>query len=145
MTTDTSEKGLETLIVTAMTGAGWIAGASGDYDREYAVDIEQVLVFLLETQPDTVTGLNIEEEGPARRKFLARLQGETTKRGIIDVLRGGVKHGPHHVDFFGTPTPGNAKAEARYAQNRFAYDKPLEEGTFVAVADLSLDVARGPS
>ena len=28
----------------------------------------------------------------------------------IDVLRNGVKHGPHHVDlFYGTPSPGNAQ------------------------------------
>ena len=33
---------------------------------------------------------------------------------MIDVLRHGVKHGPHTVDlFYGTPTPGNAKAEER--------------------------------
>ncbi len=127
MTSDTSEKGLETLIVAAMTRSGWIAGDTGDYDCEYAVDIEQLLVFLLDTQPDTVTGLNIEEEGPARRKFLARLQGEITKRGVIDVLRSGVKHGPHHVDFFyGTPTPGNTKAEERYAKNRFSVTRQLK-------------------
>ena len=41
-----------------------------------------------------------------------RLQGEIAKRGVIDVLRNGIKHGPHHVDlFYGTPSPGNAKAE----------------------------------
>jgi hypothetical protein len=45
------------------------------------------------------------------RKFLARLQGEVTKRGTIDVLRSGIKHGPHHVDlFYVTPTPGTAVA-----------------------------------
>ncbi len=28
----------------------------------------------------------------ARQKFLARLQGEITRRGVIDVLRKGIKH-----------------------------------------------------
>ena len=43
-----------------------------------------------------------------RRKFLARLQGEVSKRGVIDVLRKGVKDGPYHVElFYGTPSPGN--------------------------------------
>ena len=55
-------------------------------------------------------------DGPTRRKFLARLQGEISKRGTIDVLRHGIKHGPHHLDlFYGTPSPGNAKAAERYA------------------------------
>ncbi len=31
---------------------------------------------------------------------MARLQGEVTKRGVIDVLRHGLKHGPHDVMFF---------------------------------------------
>jgi hypothetical protein len=32
--------------------------------------------------------------------FDARLFKEIGKRGVIDVLRHGVKHGPHHVTLF---------------------------------------------
>jgi len=126
MTTDTSEKGLEALIVVAMTTLGWIAADPQDFDREYLVDLGQILRFLVETQPDAFEGLGLEDDGPARRKCLARLQGEIAKRGVIDVLRHGVKHGPHHLDlFYATPTPGNAKAEERYAQNRFSVTRQL--------------------
>ena len=53
--------------------------------------------------------MSLDEEGPTRRKFLARLQGEISKRGTIDVLRKGIKHGPNQIDlFYGTPSPGNA-------------------------------------
>jgi len=73
MTTDTSERGLERLICTALTGGpcdpgsrpanwvkerpsnygvGWIGGEAEDYDREYCVDLAQLTVFLLQTQPD---------------------------------------------------------------------------------------------
>ena len=39
MTTDTSEKGLETLIVSSFVNeAGYEQGVTGDYNREYAVD-----------------------------------------------------------------------------------------------------------
>ena len=130
MTTDTSERGLERLICTALTGsscdvtllptglegeaadpsggARWICGTPNDYDREYTVDLAQLLAFLFKTQPEVFEGLRLEDDGPGRRKFLARLQGEVSKRGVIDLLRNGVKDGPHHVElFYGTPSPGN--------------------------------------
>ena len=45
---------------------------------------------------------------------------------MIDVLRGGIKHGPIHLDlFYGTPTPGNTKAEERFAANIFSVTRQL--------------------
>jgi type I restriction enzyme R subunit len=147
MTTDTSERGLERLICTALTGsacdpgtvpangvrerpaaygAGWICGAPSDYDREYCVDLAQLSAFLRETHPEACDALDLGHDGPTRRKFLARLQGEISKRGTIDVLRNGLKHGPHHLDlFYGTPSPGNVKAAERYAENRFSVTRQL--------------------
>jgi len=147
MTTDTTERGLERLICTALTGspcdpgaeatssvlgrpatyaAGWICGTSGDYDREYCVDLVQLSLFLKETQPKVAEAVGLDEDGPVRRKFLARLQGEITKRGTIDVLRNGVKHGAHDVAlFYGTPSPGNVTAGERFAANRFSVTRQL--------------------
>lgn len=126
MTTDTSEKGLETLIVADMVAASWVQGKPTDYDREYAVDLEQLSTFLEKTQEEVAGSLDLHEDSPTRRKFLARLQGEITKRGVIDVLRKGVKHGQHHIElFYGTPTPGNTKAEHLYAENRFSITRQL--------------------
>ena len=145
MTTDTSEKGLERLICTALTGAAcdppqggmvrerpasygarWICGDPLDYDREYCVDLAQLSAFLHETQPEAADSLGLDEGGPARRRFLARLQGEVTKRGTIDVLRKGVKHGPHQIDLlYGTPSPGNERAGVQYGQNRFSVTRQL--------------------
>ena len=127
MKTDTSEKGLESLIVTDMTAAGWTPGASEDYNREYAVDLVQLQAFIHATQAPLVAAFNLDEEGPVRRKFLARLQGEITKRGVIDVLRSGIKHGAHHLDlFYGTPSPGNPKAIERFGANRFSVTRQLK-------------------
>ncbi len=147
MTTDTSERGLERLICTAMTGhpcdpgggavdrvaerpavygTGWIGGDPNDYDREYCVDLAQLRAFLRETQPRVAEALDLDQDSPTRRKFLARLQGEISKRGTIDVLRHGVKDGPHQIElFYGTPTPGNAAAAERYALNRFSVTRQL--------------------
>ena len=52
MTTDTSEEGLESLIVAGMTDSGWIAGDPPDYDREYCVELAQLRTFLCATQPE---------------------------------------------------------------------------------------------
>jgi type I restriction enzyme R subunit len=148
MNTDVSEKGFESLIVANLTGeaaagagkehalretrttygppAGYILGDAGDYDRDHAVDWVQLFAFLQATQPKVVETLNVGVAGPARQQFLSRLQGEIAKRGVIDVLRKGVRHGPAAVDlYYGTPTPGNATAAERYALNRFSVTRQL--------------------
>ena len=143
MTTDTSEKGLESLICEALTGqtcgpadaarerpsshgVGWTCGDPRDYDREHCVDLAQLSAFLRKTQPDTAGALGLDGDGPTRRKFLARVQGEISKRGTIDVLRNGVRHGPRHIDLlYGTPSPGNERAKTRYAQNRYTVTRQL--------------------
>ncbi len=126
MTTDTTEKGLEALIVRDMIAAGWLRGDPAHYDREYCVDLAQLADFFQSTQPEAAEALNLGDDGPTRRTFLARLQGEITKRGTIDVLRHGIKHGPHHLDlFYGTPSPGNPAAALRYTQNRFSVTRQL--------------------
>jgi type I restriction enzyme R subunit len=146
MTTDTSEKGLEALIVADMTGRAavpvgggfseepepfvglhnWRLGNPQDYDRAWAVDLVQLRAFIAATQPTLPAALDLESDSPARQKFLARLQGEIGKRGVIDVLRHGIKHGQHSVElFYGTPSLGNPKAAERFALNRFSVTRQL--------------------
>jgi len=150
MTTDTTEKGLETLIMRHMTGTdglavvpnqvaqrppayggtGYTAGSPQDFDRAHALDVPQLLAFLRTSQPETFQKLALADAGDPkdinRLKFLARLSGEVGKRGVIDVLRKGVDHGPLHFNlFYGTPSPGNAKAEKLHAENRFSITRQL--------------------
>ncbi len=144
--TDTSEAGLESLICralaghdcapspehairkpsTAYGGAGWVGGDHRDYDREYCMDLVQLAAFLQATQSDVAEAVDIAQDGPTRRQFLARLQGEISKRGTIDVLRHGVRHRAHAIDlFYGTPSPGNAKAVELNLANRFSVTRQL--------------------
>jgi type I restriction enzyme R subunit len=145
MTTDISEKGLEGLIVRAMTGrtdllvpphtptgfdapvsggTGWLLGDPRHYDRGFCIDLVQLRGFLELTQPKAAEALGLDTDGPTRRQFLARLSSEIGKRGVIDVLRKGVSHGPHHLQlFYGTPSPGNAKAAELHALNRFSVSR----------------------
>ena len=144
--TDTSERGLERLICTALAGhpcdpppgptvgeptaryggSGWGGGNFHDYDREYCVDLAQLSTFLRATQPEAAESLSLSETGPTRRRFLARLQGEISKRGTIDVLRHGIRHGAHDLDlFYGTPSADNPEAQERFGQNRFTVTRQL--------------------
>ncbi len=146
MTTDTTERGLERLICTALAGhaceppmaetadvpspgyggVGWSGGSFHDYDREYCVDLVQLSAFLRATQPEVAESLGLSEEGPTRRRFLARLQGEIIKRGTIDVLRHGIRHGAYYLAlFYGTPSVGNEKAKEQFEQNRFTVTRQL--------------------
>jgi type I restriction enzyme R subunit len=111
-------------------GTGYIAGSARDYDRAHALDVPQLFAFLRATQPEAFRKLALAEANDAsdinRRKFLARLSAEIGKRGVIDVLRKGVAHGPLRFDlFYGTASPGNARAAARHAQNRFSITRQL--------------------
>ncbi len=150
MTTDTSEKGLETLIIQHMTGSdgltvipkrvaerpppyggtGFTAGSPKDFDRAQLLDVPQLFAFLRTTQPEPLSKLGILDADDAtdinRLKFLARLSSEIGKRGVIDVFRNGIAHGPVRLDlFYGTPSAGNTKAETRHAQNRFSVTRQL--------------------
>ncbi|MGI6525359.1 MAG: type I restriction endonuclease subunit R [Bdellovibrionota bacterium] len=127
MPTDTTEKGLESMIVASLVSeAGYIQGSPEDYDRDHAVDLKQLLAFIEDTQPEKFAQLSISTDSPERQKFLNRLQGEVAKRGVIDLLRNGIKHGPISLDlYYGLPTPGNAKAEERFRANRFSVTRQL--------------------
>ena len=146
MPTDTTEQSLERLICKFLTGypcdppsvgtvseptasyggAGWSCGNFYDYNREYCVDLIQLTAFLQTTQSDTADTLALSENGPSRQTFLHRLQSEITKRGTIDVLRHGIRHGAHYFDlFYGTPSLGNEKAKERFELNRFTVTRQL--------------------
>jgi type I restriction enzyme, R subunit len=151
---DISEKGLETLIMRHMTGVdglavepgvvtdsrprpegtGYFAGRAKDFDRSFALDVPQLFAFLEITQPEAFKKLGMVDLGNPkdiqRLKFLARLSSEIGNRGVIDVLRKGVGDGPVHFDlFYGTPSPGNAKAAALNQENRFSVTRQFAYST----------------
>ncbi len=121
-----NEESLETLIVRQMVGGDWKQGAASDYEAAYAIDLPQLTAFIEATQPDLVEALSLREATATRHEFLSRLQGEITRNGVVHVLRKGVDHRQHHVDFFyPAPTPGNAKAAELFAANRFTITRQV--------------------
>jgi type I restriction enzyme, R subunit len=144
---DFSERGLESIVIANLTGLSveavegkasvkegripyayscWIPGDTTNFDREYTVDLAHLTTFLQITQPKKAEALDLVNDSPIRRKFLARLQGEISKKGVVEVLRGGLMHGAHQIDlFYSTPSSGNPAAVEHYAQNRFSVTRQL--------------------
>lgn len=125
--TDTTEKGLESTIVRSFVDdSGYVQGDTKNFDNDHAIDLIKLLDFLLSTQPKAVSQLGLDDQGIKLQQFLSRLQGEIARRGIVDVLRKGINHGPAQVDlFYGTPSPNNPKAIELYAANIFSVTRQL--------------------
>ena len=126
--TNTKESGLEALIVKWLVDHnGYEQGTNADYNREYAVDETRLFRFLQDTQPDALEKLGIFKSALKKKQFLNRLQGEIAKRGIIDVLRNGVKIYPANlIMFYLTPTENNTKAKEMFEKNIFSVTRQLQ-------------------
>ena len=150
MTTDTSERGLERLICTALTGsacdpgtakvrlrprapepnlwrAGWMCGAArglrprvlrrphpahGVPARDAARRGRRARPRPGRAHAPQVPGAACRARSPSAAPSTCCATGSST--------------GPHHLDlFYGTPSPGNAKAAERFAQNRFSVTRQL--------------------
>ena len=127
MFTNTKESGLESLIVKWLVEHnGYEQGHNHDYSMVYALDTVRLFRFLKDTQPDAVDKLQLETNPQKKAQFLSRVRDEITKRGIIDVLRKGVKAYPASlVMFYMTPSINNPAAAELYAKNIFSVTRQL--------------------
>ena len=125
--TNTKENGLEALIVKWLVDHnGYEEGNNADYNKEYAIDETRLFRFLQDTQPDQMDKLGVFKSEQKKRQFLNRLQGELAKRGIIDVLRNGIKVYPVDlIMFYLTPTENNVKAREMFEKNIFSVTRQL--------------------
>jgi type I restriction enzyme R subunit len=125
--TNTKESGLETLIVNWLVEKNkYEEGKNVDYNKSHAVDETRLFRFLQDTQPREMDMLGVFKSDTKKRQFLNRLSGEIAKRGIIDVLRKGVKVYPADlIMFYMTPTENNIQAKIMYEKNIFSVTRQL--------------------
>lgn len=138
--TDKTEKGFETLIVNWLVDQnGYEQGTNDDYSKEYAVDETRLFRFLNDTQPREMAKLGANNSDQKKRQFLNRLSGEIAKRGIIDVLRNGVKAYPADlIMFYFTPTENNEKSKQMFEKNIFSVTRQLRYS--IDASKLALDL-----
>lgn len=137
---DKTEKGFETLIVNWLVDQnGYQQGTNEDYNKEYAIDETRLFRFLNDTQPKEMAKLGVNQSDQKKRQFLNRLSGEITRRGIIDVLRNGIKAYPADlILFYFTPTENNEQAKRLFDQNIFSVTRQLRYA--IDASKLALDL-----
>lgn len=138
--TDKTEKGFETLIVNWLVDQnGYQQGTNEDYNKEYAIDETRLFRFLNDTQPKEMAKLGVNQSDQKKRQFLNRLSGEITRRGIIDVLRNGIKAYPADlILFYFTSTENNEQAKRLFDKNIFSVTRQLRYA--IDASKLALDL-----
>ena len=140
MPTDTSEKGLETLIEKYLLEAnGYYRGMPFDYSTDYALDCDKLELFLCSTQEDKVQRTVDFKNPHIRHSFFDRLKNEITKRGVIDVIRKGYNYNTTHFDmYYPFPSELSESGQSYYDQNIFSVTRQVHFS--VANPDLSIDM-----
>lgn len=140
MPTDTSEKGLETLIEKYLLETnGYYRGAPSDYSTDYALDCDKLELFLCTTQEDKVQRTVDFKNPHIRHSFFDRLKNEITKRGVIDVIRKGYNYNTTHFDmYYPFPSELSESGQSYYDRNIFSVTRQVHFS--VANPDLSIDM-----
>jgi len=123
-TTDTSEKGLETIIEKYLVEHnGYRQSYSIDYDRDLCINRKLLMEFIQETQPDAYTTITNRGED----KFIKRLSEQIKKHGIIEMLRKGIKDLDLKINlYYKNPTSDlNQAARRKYESNIFSITRQL--------------------
>lgn len=127
MPTNIKESGLEALITNWLVEHNkFEQGTNADYNKEYAIDEARLFRFLQNTQPEQLEKLGVRKSRQKYTQFLNRIQGEISKRGIVDVLRNGIRVYPADlITFYLTPSEGNTKAKEMFRKNIFSVTRQL--------------------
>ncbi len=127
MTTDTSEKNLETILVSYLRDVhGYEEGVSENYNKDYALDTERVKRFILSTQKKKAENTTCFASEMSERKFFTELNKQLSTRGITDVLRKGFRYISEIFDmYYPLPSELNPTAQEMYAKNIFCVTRQL--------------------
>lgn len=130
-TTDTSEKGLETIITDwLIEHNGYERGALygiGEYNKDFAVDETRLFRFLADTQPTEWAKLHLEEQPNEKTAFLTYLSEKLSKEGVVELLRKEFRYKQARFYlFYVLPSKGNTTAEELWGKNIFSVTRQLQ-------------------
>ncbi len=126
-----SEKGFEEYIEEHLLKNGYIKGNPDDYSKEYALDTKILFEFLEDTQPEKMDKLKQIYKDRYKCKILERLNTELNNRGMIDVLRHGIKDYGVYLDlaYFQPASKLNDEMIKLYKRNRISVTRQVHYST----------------
>ncbi|MBM7620168.1 type I restriction enzyme R subunit [Bacillus tianshenii] len=122
------ERAFQTVVKEYLTTEnGYIEGTNTNFNKQYAVDELHLFSFLEETQEKAIGRLKEIYKAQYKQKILSRLDTELKRRGMIDVLRKGIKDYGVHLNFayFKPPTSLNQELMGLYQKNRLSVTEEL--------------------
>jgi len=125
------EKGFEEYIEEHLLRNGYVKGSSDDYNKEYALDTKLLFEFLEDTQPKKMDKLRQIHKDQYEFKILKRLNTELNNRGMIDVLRHGIKDYGVYLDlaYFKPASKLNNEMVKLYEKNRISVTRQVHYST----------------
>lgn len=122
--TDTSEKGLQRHIVDYLVDKnGYIENDPKEYNKKYQLYIDQLLQFIKTTQPKKYESILNRDKS----QFLSRLSKKIAQKGVIHVLRKGIKFYNLNVKLFYSEPASSKNPDdlQKYQSNIFSVTKEL--------------------
>ena len=122
-----TEQNFEDHIEQHLNRSGYQSLQSTDYDRSLCLISDETLQFIQDTQPNEYQRLERQYGADTPSKLLDRVSKQIASRGVLDVLRKGVKdRGCEFKLTYFRPSSGmNPDHQRLYAQNRFSLIRQL--------------------
>lgn len=110
---------------------GYLKRSYKDYDRELCLDVEMLVGFAEASQPKEWERLKAHYGSDVKERFAQRVSSEITKRGVIDVLRKGVKDAGVKFELYFPRPPSalNPDLQKLYEANLFSVVRQLHYST----------------
>lgn len=126
MPSNTKEVALEaTLERVLQQQHAYVSGSPDDFDKEFAVDTVRFWHFLETTQPEEIKKLQRHADWQLR--ILTRYNNLVKKRGVLHLLRKGLKVEDAHLELFYQPPTGSSGQRVRehFAANEWSLTRQL--------------------
>ena len=122
------EQDFEEHIEEHLVSSGYSSLGPTTFDKTLCLIPTQLIGFIQETQPKTLQKLELQYGTETENKLIKRVSSEIENRGVIDVLRNGVKdRGCDFKSVYFQPKSGlNPEHKDLYKQNRFTVIRQLK-------------------
>lgn len=122
------EQDFEDHIEEALLDGGYTLVQPARYDKNLCLIPAELIEFIEQTQPKTLAKLAIQYGTETKDKLKKRIAAEIENRGVVDVLRNGVKdRGCEFTLVYFQPNSGlNIEHKHLYEQNRFSVIRQLK-------------------